>query len=41
MKKIILFLLVIATANVTLGQRNKRGNQSEEEPEPSAHHIAA
>ncbi|MGB1120174.1 MAG: tetratricopeptide repeat protein [Chitinophagales bacterium] len=41
MKKIILFLLVIATANVTLGQRNKRGNQSEEVHAPSAPHIAA
>ena len=33
--------MVVTTANVTLGQRNKRGGQSEELPSRSAMHIAA
>ena len=42
MKRFILFLMIVKdTANVTLGQRNKRGGQSEERPSRSAMHIAA
>ena len=41
MKRFILLLMVVTTANVTLGQRNKRGGQSEELPSRSAMHIAA
>ena len=41
MKRFILFLMIVSTANVTLGQRNKRGGQSEERPSRSAMHIAA